>query len=79
MSNYNWDCSHNSTHSLHLGNSKDMKCDNCMHRGHKDGIIWCKLNHYFPKDKIIKFFGCRDYKSESIDLFNWGKEENGKI
>lgn len=53
-------------------------CDSCMHHCKRDGILFCALNHYFPRKQIIAFQGCVDYKKESIDLFNWRKEEDGE-
>ena len=52
-----------------------MKCQDCIHHARRDKYIYCTLNHYFPRKEIIAFQGCSDYKKETIDLFNWRKEE----
>ena len=51
-------------------------CHDCMHRTKKAGLLYCKKDHSFPREEIKRFFGCREYESESINLFNYEKEED---
>lgn len=49
-------------------------CENCLHHARRQKLIYCVLNHYFPRKEIIDFQGCNDYIKETIDLLNWNEE-----
>ena len=50
-------------------------CKDCMYHAKRGNCLYCVLNHYFPRSKIIAFQGCTDFVEEKINLFNY-KEEN---
>lgn len=59
-----------------LKSISSAKCKDCIHRTNKDGIRYCEKEHFFPNAEVIRFYGCSHYKSETINLFNQGKEES---
>ena len=54
-------------------------CKDCMYHCKREDILYCSLNHYFPRKEVIAFMGCVDFSEEKINLLNWREEDgNGK-